>query len=330
MSQQAEAEEAFASERTPKIKASDLLRHVERYGMVIALVLLIIVAQLIYPRFLDPNNIRIILSQNAPLGIIAIGMTFVMIAGGFDLSVGAVYAFGATVFAKVAGSHGLEIAALATLLMGLACGSVNGFAVAVLRINPFIATLGTASIFSGLAFIYSESRPQVPGIEGFTFLGQGYLGPLPVSVWILLAVLVVGSFVMSRTAYGHAIYAVGGNPVAAELSGLRVGLIRSTTFAFVGVLAAFAGMIEASRLGIGQADIGSSMPLDAIAVVIIGGTSLFGGEGAIWRTVVGLLIWGTLTNLFYSLAVDTNIQLVAKGLIVIGAVWLDVAVRSRR
>jgi ribose transport system permease protein len=299
-------------------------------GLIGAFVILIIVAQWFHPGFLTWSNIRLILIQNAPLGIIAVGMTFVMISGGFDLSVGATYAFAATMFAKVANSSGLVVAGIEALVLGLVCGLINGVLVAVFRVNAFVATLGTASIFSGTAYVYSNSQPFVATDRSFFYLGQGTLGPLPVAIWILLAIILIGGFVLSRTVFGQAIYAVGGNETAARLSGMRVGLIRISAFAAVGVLSALAGMIQASRLGVGQADIGGTMPLDAIAVVVIGGTSLFGGEGAIWRTVMGLLFVGVITNLFYSLAVDSNIQLIAKGLLVIAAVWIDVWLRSRR
>jgi ribose transport system permease protein len=299
-------------------------------GLIGAFILLVILAQWLHPGFLTWSNIRLILLQNAPLGIIAVGMTFVMIAGGFDLSVGAIFAFSATMFAKVANSGGIVLAGVEALLLGLVCGLINGVLVAVFRVNAFVATLGTASIFSGTAYVYSNSQPFVATDRSFFFLGQGMAGPLPVAVWILLAVIAIGGFVLSRTVFGQAIYAVGGNEMAARLSGMRVDLVRISAFAAVGVLSALAGMIQASRLGVGQADIGATMPLDAIAVVVIGGTSLFGGEGAVWRTVLGLLFVGVITNLFYSLAVDSNIQLVAKGLLVIAAVWIDVWLRSRR
>jgi ribose transport system permease protein len=233
-------------------------------------------------------------------------------------------------FAKIAMQNGLVEAGACALVLGTVCGVINGAVVAYMRINPFIATLGSASIFSGLAFVYSNSTPQTPDNPNFMILGQGVWGPLPISVWLLIVTVLIGGFVLAKTVYGQSLYAIGGNETAARLSGLRVGLIRGSTFALVGMLAALAGMIEASRLAVGQADIGGTIPLDAIAVVIIGGTSLLGGEGAVWRSVVGLLILGSITNLFYSLAVDPNIQLVAKGAIVIGAVGLDVWSRARR
>lgn len=313
----------------PQRRSARVLERLQPLAMLGVLVVVIIVAQLLYEGFLDWSNIKLMLAQNAPVGIIAVGMTFVMIGGGFDLSVGALYALGATVFASLAKDHSFILSGAAALGLGLAGGLINGVLASRLRINAFIATLGTASVFGGAAFLYSKSTPQIPTDPGFTTLGQGSWGPLPISVWLLLAILAIGGFVLSRTTYGRALYAVGGNPEAARLAGLRVDLVRTTAFALVGVLATLAGMILASRLNVGQADVGASIPLDAIAIVVVGGTSLFGGEGAMWRTAVGILILGSLTNLFDSLAVDANIQSVAQGGILLAAVGLDALLRSR-
>ena len=302
-----------------------------RYGMVVVLAGLIVCAQLLYPGFLAPQNISNILSQNAPLGIIAVGMTVVMVGRGFDLSVGALYAFGATFYASLAlGGMPLPLAGALTVLLGLVAGAVNGAIVARLNVNPFVATLGTASIFSGIAFLYSNSSPFVVNDAKFTTLGRGYFLGAPISVWMLVGIFLVGGVVLAKSVYGRSIYAIGGNNEAARLAGMRVNLLRASTYVLVGACSTVAGMIIASRLGVGQADIGASMALDAIAVVVIGGTSLLGGEGAVWRTAVGLLILAVLTNLLDSLAVDPNVQLVVKGTIVIAAVALDAFARSRR
>ena len=302
-----------------------------RYGLLIVLLVLIIVSQALYPRFLDPQNIKNILSQNAPLGIVAVGMTLVMITRGFDLSVGASYAAGATVFASLAVAEwSLWFAAGATLAVGLAAGLINGTIITRINVNPFVATLGTTSVFSGLALLYSNSSPFVVSDKAFAVIGRGAFLGIPISIWILGAVLVVGEFVLRRTVYGRSLYAIGGNDEAARLAGLPTALLRTSTYVVCGVCAALGGMIIASRLSIGQADIGSSMALDSIAVVVIGGTSLMGGEGSVWRSAIGLLIVAVLTNLLDSLAVDSNYQLVIKGTIVIVAVALDAFARSRR
>jgi ribose transport system permease protein len=302
-----------------------------RYGLLIVLLVLIGVSQALYPRFLDPQNIKNILSQNAPLGIVAVGMTLVMITRGFDLSVGATYAAGATVFASLAASEWpLWSAGAVTLAVGLLAGLINGTIITRVNVNPFVATLGTTSVFSGLALLYSNSSPFVVSDKAFSFLGRGSVLGVPVSIWVLAAVLVAGEFVLRKTVYGRSLYAIGGNDEASRLAGLPTPFLRTTTYVICGVCAALGGMIIASRLSIGQADIGSSMALDSIAVVVIGGTSLMGGEGSVWRSAIGLLIVAVLTNLLDSLAVDSNYQLVIKGTIVVTAVALDALARSRR
>ena len=287
------------------------------------LIALVILCRILYPGFLARDNIFNILSQNVQVGLIALGMTFVMIAGGFDLSVGAIYAAGATVYAMEAKEMALPLAALMALAVGLLCGSLNGIIVTRLKVNPFVATLGTTSIFAGAAYLYSHSAPVLVDRPDFTVLGAGRWFGVPISLVLLIIAYVVGAVVLSKTVYGRSLYAVGGNPEAARLAGLRVELLKTSTYALVGVLAAFGGMIIASRLSIGQADIAGTMSLDAIAIVIIGGTSLFGGSGAVWRTAVGLLLLAALTNIFDALALDSNFQSLIKGAIVIGAVALD-------
>lgn len=302
-----------------------------RYGMVWVLVLLVIAAQVLYPGFLAWGNVQNILSQNSQVGIIAVGMTLVMIAGGFDLSVGSIYAFGAVIYADMAAhSLPLGLALVITIAAGLAMGAINGLVVTRLRVNPFVATLGTASIYGGAAFLYSHSSPIPVERSGFKFLGLGKTAGLPVSVWILAIVFVVGGLVLARSVYGRSLYAVGGNTEASRLAGLRVDALRASTYVLVGACAAVGGAIIASRLGAGQAELSGTVALDSIAVVVIGGTSLFGGEGAVWRSAVGLGIVAVITNLAESEGWNTNVESVIKGTILIGAVAIDALYRSRR
>lgn len=301
-----------------------------QYGMVWALLAVMAAAVAFHPRFLDPINLTNVISQNALVGMVAVGMTFVIIGGGFDLSVGAIFALGAVVYAQRADLVGLWGAAAHVLAVSLACGLANGLVVTKLRVNPFVATLGTGSVFGGLAYIISNSAPQTPSDPGFSFLGTGRLLGLPISIWLLAAAFAIGAVVLSRTVYGRSIFAIGGNAEAARLSGMRVDLLRGSTYMITALCSGLAGMVLASRLGVGQADMGGSIALDAIAIVVIGGTSLMGGEGAIWRTAIGLAIIATLSNVFNALAASTNYQLVIKGAIVVGAVALDVFSRSRR
>lgn len=300
-----------------------------QFGMIAVLIVLVIVATIVYPRFLNPINLRNILSQSAPVGIVAAGMTFVMIAGGFDLSVGAIFALSAVSFAMLADSLGLWSSALVSLAVGLACGVVNGTLVTRMHVNTFVATLGTGSVFGGIAYIVSHSAPHSPDNYDFQNLGIGQLLGMPYSIILLALSFAVGGLILARTVYGRALYAIGGNMEAARLAGIKVENWKAGTYAISGVCSALAGMLLASRLGVGQADMGANVALDSIAIVVIGGTSLLGGEGAMWRTAVGLLILATLTNVFDALAVSTNYQLVTKGLIVIAAVALDAYARNR-
>jgi ribose transport system permease protein len=307
-----------------------LRRSFLQYGMVWALLCLLIVATILYPGFFNIANVKNVLSQNASVGIVAIGMTFVIIAGGFDLSVGATFALGAVLFANRADPAGLWGAAGIVLAVSVVCGAINGLIVTKLRVNPFIATLGTGSIFGGFAYIFSNSAPQTPNDFDFQLLGTDRWLGWPLPIWLLVAAFLVGAIVLAKSVYGRSIYAIGGNSEAARLSGMRVDLLRGSTYVISAVCSGLGGMILASRLGVGQADMGGTIALDAIAIVVIGGTSLMGGEGAMWRTAIGLLILATLSNVFDSLAISTNYQLLTKGTIVIAAVALDVFARSRR
>jgi ribose transport system permease protein len=321
---------APAKPASPTWKPSITWAAVMWRGMIVwLLIALIILCRILYPGFLARDNIFNILSQNVQVGLIALGMTFVMIAGGFDLSVGAIYAAGATVYAMEAKVMALPLAALLALAVGLIAGTVNGLIVTRLRVNPFVATLGTTSIFGGAAYLYSHTAPVLVDRPDFTVLGAGKWFSVPISLLLLIVAYAIGAVVLSKTIYGRSLYAVGGNPEAARLAGLRVDLLKTSTYALVGVLSALGGMIIASRLSIGQADIAGTMSLDAIAIVIIGGTSLFGGSGAVWRTAVGLLLLAVLNNIFDALALDSNFQSLIKGAIVIGAVALDAFSRRR-
>ena len=303
-----------------------------KYTMVGVLIVLLSVATVLYPRVLSPANLGNILSQNAAVGIIAVGMTLVIMTGGFDLSVGAVYALGSVLFAGITVQTGsIFLAGVVALFVGLLLGAVNGVLVSVAKINPFVATLGTASIISGIAYIYSNSSPFiVDNAPDFQNLALTTILGIKLPIWILIAVFVVGSILLSKTTYGRNISALGGNYEAAWLSGIKVRSLTTSVYIITGGLAAFAGMMDSSRLGVGQADVGAAIALDAIAIVVVGGTSLRGGEGAVWRSAVGLLILATLTNVFYSMNVTQNWQLIAKGTIVVVAVAVDAIIRARK
>jgi ribose transport system permease protein len=301
-----------------------------RFAMIIVLAAVVVTASVITPGFLELGNIKNILTQNAPVGLVAIGMTFVIIAGGFDLSVSAIFALGAVIAADFASRVALPLAFGGAVTAGAVAGLINALVITRLNVNAFVATLGSASVFTGFAILSSNSRPIVPEAAGFDALGRGTIAGIPASIVILAVAFALGWALLARTTYGRALYAVGGNPEAARLAGLRLDTLRGSTYVTTGALAALGGAIIASETGVAQADLGASVTLDAIAIVIIGGTSLYGGEGAMWRTLVGLLMLATINNVFDFLNLDTAAQSLAKGALVIGAVALDSFTRSRR
>lgn len=307
-----------------------LVRYAVRSGMVWVLIAFAIVASILYTGFLAPANVNNMVAQVAPVGIVALGMTFVIIGGGFDLSVAAVFAASSVVYASLSNNMSLVPAFALTVLLGVLCGVVNGMVITVLRVNPFIATLSTASLFSGATYMYSKNLPITSQNAGFGAMGSGTWGRVWISVYILVGLAVLAGVVLSRTTYGRSVYAVGGNSEAARLAGLRVKAITVSTYMLTGACAAIAGMITASQIGVGQPTLGVTITLDSIAIVIIGGTSLLGGEGSIWRTAVGLGIWAMINNLFAALAISTGARLLMVGAIVLIAVAMDSFSRSAR
>ncbi|HEY0279110.1 MAG TPA: ABC transporter permease [Solirubrobacterales bacterium] len=302
----------------------------QSFGIYAVLVVIVIVAQIVYSGFLSWDNIKLLLSQNAPLGIVAVGMTLVIIGGGFDLSVGAIFAVSGTVAAMIGTHHGVLEGYLVGMAAGVVCGLINAIVITRFRVNPFVATLGSSSLFSGVILLISDTNPFYVEKSSFTWLGQTKLFDMALPMLLLIAVFAVGWVVLNRSIYGRRVLAVGGNPEASRLAGIRTDVVQGGTYVLSGLLAAFAGAISASQLGVGQGTVGSTLALQSIAVVVIGGTSLAGGEGSISRTAVGLLILATLDNIFFSLAIDTNWQSISQGVIVIGAVALDQLFRRMR
>jgi len=301
-----------------------------RYGMVWVLVLVAVVARQAYPGFFGPTNLRILLSQMTPITIIALGSTFVIIAGCFDLSVGAIFALSGVIYGVMADSVGLWPGFWITLVAGAIAGIVNGVLVTVFKINTFIATLGSSSLFVGLAYALSTEGQVSPDNPDFGDLGSVQWGGIWAVSYLLVVLVVISAIVLHSTTFGQSVFAVGGNAEAARLAGKRVGLVIVGTYIISGVCAALAGMIVASQSGVGAASISGTIALDAITIVIVGGTSLLGGEGAIWRTLVGAFIIAIISNVLGSLGVTNTAQLIVKGTVLILAVTLDSFTRGRR
>lgn len=320
---------AEPSDQTATPFLENLRGVLDRTGSVVPLVLLLIVAAILVPGFATKDNLEQLLTQNAATGIVAAGMTLVIIGGAFDLSVGAIFALATVIYATGANDGSFLVAAIITIAISLLCGLVNGVLVTRFRINSFVATLGSGLIFSGIAFYYSREGAIYVTKPGFTDLGASSIFGLQWSAWILLAVMVVLSVVFLRTVFGLHISATGANLRAAQLVGVRTGLVQTVTFVIIGGLAGLAGMISSSQLASATGNVGASLPLDAIAAVVIGGTSLAGGRGSVARTFAGVLIIGVLTNMFNSFGWESSLQLIVKGAVIIVAVGYD-ALRRRQ
>lgn len=308
---------------SPRTAGGRAVAFLLKYAMVWVLVGLAVLATALFPAFLTLGNLNDLFGQIAPVAIVAVGMTYVIIGGGFDLSVSATFAGSAVAYASLSNSHSLPVAFVGTIVLALVVGLLNGLIITLMKVNTFIATLASASLISGATYVYSNATPVISTNPDFQTLGTGQWHGVWNSIYVLVVITAIGGFALSRTVYGRFVHAVGGNLEAARLAGIRTKAVRVSTFMVSAACAAVGGTIVASQTGIGQANIGANITLDSIAIVIIGGTSLLGGVGAMWRTAVGVLIWATITNLFSTLALSTSAQLFLQGGIVLVAVGID-------
>ncbi len=251
-------------------------------------------------------------------------MTFVILTGGIDLSVGSVLALTATVTAKLLSSgYNPVLAVLIGLVLGTLLGLFNGVLVAKGKMAPFIVTLGMMTIARGFTLILSDGRPISGFMKSFRFLGAGYIGRIPFPVIIMIVIFIIGYIVLKKTIFGRYVYAVGGNEKATKLSGINTDIVKMGVYAISGLLAAISGIILTSRLNSAQPTAGTGYELDAIAAVVLGGTSLAGGQGGVIGTIVGALIIGILNNGLNLLNVSSFYQSVAKGAVILIAIFLD-------
>ncbi|HET7457453.1 MAG TPA: ABC transporter permease [Gemmatimonadaceae bacterium] len=296
-----------------------------------ALVILCVVVSLASPYFFTARNLFNVLQGMSTIGIMAIGMTMVLVAGGLDLSVGSILAVGAVLTARLMTYGGVHpwLAVLCGLAAGVAFGAVNGLLVTKVRIVPFIATLGTLSVGRGLAFLLATGlagsvASNVPMRDrGVAFLGGGYLGPVPVPVVIMLVLVALAAAFLDNTVLGRQIYAVGSNPRAARLSGIAVDRVQLFTYVASGALCALAGVISAGLLSTASTNLGAGVELDVIAAAVIGGTSLQGGEGTVYGALFGAAIMAVVRNAFVLLGLPLHFQTMIIGVVILLAVGLD-------
>ncbi len=323
----------------------DLVQTLARYAAPLFLVALVAIFALLEPRFLHPLNLLNVLRQVSIAGLVAIGMTFVILTAGIDLSVGSLLALAGLVCASIAKGGAADpfalgaaastggpvlLAALAAIAVGMAGGLVQGLAITRLRVPPFVVTLGGLTAFRGLALLFSGGGP-ISGFEpDFTWWGQGRIWTIPVPVIIFFLAAILAHLVLRYTRFGKHLYATGGNARAAALNGVPTDRIVTGVYVISGFFCGLAAFLLSARLNSAEAVAGSGLELTVIAAVVIGGTSLFGGIGSIFGTVIGALLIGVLTNGLVLLNVSSFIQQVVIGVILVAAVALDQFAAGRR
>ena len=313
-----------------KIREMGFAEIYRRYGTILIFVGIFILASLVSPTFLTEGNLTNVLRQVVVVSLLACGVTFIIILGHIDVSLGSVLALTGTIAASVMSmTQSLPLALAAGVGLGMVTGLINGFVITYFRIPAFIMTLAMTTVARGAVLLYTGGVP-VTNLGDFKVIGQGSLGIIPVSVVILFFVIGATWVLLNKTKFGRYAYAVGGNPKAAIASGINADRVVIKAFILNGVLCAVAGIVYMSRINSGQPAGGLSYEFDAITAVVVGGTSLMGGTGTITGTIVGALIIGVINNILNLLNVSSYWQQIIKGLIIAVAVILDVKTKTAR
>jgi ribose/xylose/arabinose/galactoside ABC-type transport system permease subunit len=330
--------------QSPTSNGFDAFGFLARFAPLIFLLVLMAVFAIMEPRFLSSINLFNVMRQVSITGLLAIGMTFVILTAGIDLSIGSLLAFAGLVAAAVAKGgmqdrftvaegaigYGWQLAALAAIAVGLLGGLLQGVAITRLKVPPFVVTLGGMSVFRGAALLFAAGGPISGFDKAFTWWGQGKIGPVPVPVIIFLVAALLAHIVLRYMRFGRRVYAVGGNPEAARLSGLNVDAVICTVYIIMGFFCGLGAFVLAARLNSAEAVAGTGYELTVIASVVIGGTSLFGGVGSIFGTVIGTILIGVLLNGLVLMNVSSYIQQIIIGVIIVLAVAFDTFAKSRR
>lgn len=295
-----------------------------KLGPLLGFIVLCIVLSIVSEQFLTVSNLLNVTRQVSINAVIAVGMTLVILTGGIDLSVGSIVALAGSVTAGLlVGGLSIPMAVLAGLLLGTFIGMMNGIFITYGKIPPFIATMGMMTIVRGYTLVYTDGRPITGFSESFRSIGGGYVGSVPIPVIIMILIFIFAWLILKKNKFGRYIYAIGGNEEAARLSGINTRKNLIGVYSIAGLLAALSGIILASRLNSAQPTAGAAFEMDAIAAVVLGGTSLAGGRGTIVGTLVGALIIGVLDNGLNLLNVSSFYQQVAKGVVILLAVLMD-------
>ena len=302
-----------------------------RFGTLIGLLLLCAVLWALTPHFLTLSNLLNVVQQTSINAIVAAGMTFVIISSGIDLSVGSIVALsGVALGTLLQGGYPPAVAMAAAVAVGAGCGLLNGALVSVGRLPAFIATLGMMSVARGAALVFTEGRPVSGFDENFRWIATGSVGFIPAPVILMLVVYVLAHLVLTRTTFGRYVYAIGGNEEATRLSGVAVRFHKTAIYGVSGLMSAIAAIALTARLNSAQPIAGMMYELDAIAAVVIGGTSLMGGEGSLGGTLIGALIMGVLRNGLNLLGVSSFLQQIVIGGVIVGAVLVDTILKRQR
>lgn len=301
---------------------------ISKFQSLIGLIVFSVIVAFINSRFMTTSNILNILRQTSINAVIATGMTFVILTGGIDLSVGSILGFSGAVAAMMLASGVDSIIAIpVALIVGLVVGALNGVLISKGKLQPFIVTLATMTMLRGATLVFTDGKPIGTGFEAnsklFAWFGNGYVLGIPVPIIVIIVTFLVALFVLTQTKIGRYVYALGGNEEATKLSGIRTDKVKIFVYAISGMMAALAGIIITSRLSSAQPTAGSGYELDAIAAVVLGGTSLAGGTGTIVGTMIGALIIGVLNNALNLMDVSSYFQMLAKGSVILLAVLLD-------
>jgi ribose transport system permease protein len=301
------------------------IKFTQEYIVLFAIIVMIIVFGILNPNFLRITNIVNISRQISVFSLIAIGQAIVLISGGFDLSVGAIVGLSACMVAALIGTYSVFLAILITIAIGFGVGSVNGLLVSKGKMNPFLATLAMMTIIRGIVLLWTKGAPIFSDMpDSLTFFGRGYIGGIPVQVIFVAIIALVFHLIISKNLFGRYIYAIGGNEEASRISGIKVDRIRIYTFGITGLLSSLGGILLTARLNSGQPMAGQGYELESIAMAVIGGISLSGGEGSILGCMLGVLFMGVLKNGLNLLNVSSFLQEVITGLIIIATViWRE-------
>ncbi|MBP3874193.1 MAG: ABC transporter permease [Lachnospiraceae bacterium] len=312
-------------------KGKNLKSLISEYFIFVIFIIIVIGLTILKPSFITPSNLVNILKQASINGILAFGMMFVIISGGFDMSVGSTVAFAGILAAMLGqGNNPLILALIAALLAGLGVGLINGVGVAVGDLPPFIMTLGTMTAVRGLALLASNGKPVIGMSEPYKAIAAGSVAGIPMLAIFLVIVIIICSFVLAKTVYGRRVYACGGNLQAAKVAGINTTAIRISTFAIAGFLAGLCGFLMTSRVTIGQPTAAESYEMDAITACVVGGVSMTGGVGKPWGVVVGTLLITVIANGLDILGVSSHWQKIVKGVIIVLAVLIDVKGKSKK